>query len=200
MSLGIIDFSGDVSILRPDGTDLASNRIFTSVGDIDIAPLSDTGTYTVVVDPGALTGSLTLTLSEPVTGAITIDGPSVPVILNRPGQDARLTFEGMTGQQLRLGVGEVSFDTIFASVIVSLFSPEEATLVSRTMNASGGDIDTDPLPATGIYTVVVNPQQTKTASLSLTLSQVVSYGKKLNRSLAVVSSWPLYLTSQGLRP
>jgi hypothetical protein len=113
-------------------------------------------------------------LSEPVTGAITIDGPSVPVILNRPGQDARLTFEGMAGQQLRLGVAEVSLDTIFASVIVSLFSPEEATLVSQTMNASGGDIDTDPLPAIGIYTVVVNPQQTKTASLSLTLSQVVS--------------------------
>ena len=174
LSLGIIDFAGDVSILRPDGTKLASNRIFTSVADIDIAPLSDTGTYTIVVDPGALTSSLTLTLSEPVTSAITIDGPSVPVILNRPGQDARLTFEGMAGQRLRLRVGEVRFDTIFASVIVSLFSPEEATLVSRTMNASGGDIDTDPLPAIGIYTAVVNPQQTKTASLSLILSQVVS--------------------------
>jgi hypothetical protein len=173
VSLGIIDFAGDVSILLPDGTKLASNRIFTSVGDIDIAPLSDTGTYTVVVDPGVLTGSLTLTLSEPVTGVITINGQSVPVILNRPGQDARLTFEGMAGQQLRLGLREVTFDTIFASVIVSLFSPGEATLVSRTMNASGGNIDTDPLPATGIYTVVVNPQQTKTASLTLTLAQVV---------------------------
>ena len=174
VSLGIIDFAGDVSILRPDGTKLASNRIFTNEADIDIAPLSDPGTYTIVVDPGALTVSLTLVLSEPVTGTIKIDGPSVPVILNRPGQDARLTFEGMAGQQLRLGVGEVRFDTIFASVVVSLFSPEEATLVSRTMNASGGDIDTDPLPAIGIYTVVVNPQQTKTASLSLILSQVVS--------------------------
>jgi YD repeat-containing protein len=174
VSLGIIDFAGDVSILRPDGTKLASKRIFTNEGDIDAAPLSDTGTYTIVVDPGALTGSFTLTLSEPVTGTITIDGPSVPVTLNRPGQDARVTFEGMAGQQLRLEVGEVSLDTIFASVIVSLLSPDETTLVSQTMNASGGNIDTDPLPAIGIYTVVVNPQQTKTASLSLTLSQVVS--------------------------
>jgi YD repeat-containing protein len=163
----------DISILGPYGATLAS-KLVGRPDDIDMEPLPDTGTYTIVVDPGALTGSLTLTLSEPVTGAITIDGPSVPVILTRPGQDARLTFEGMAGQQLRLGVGEVSFDAIFASVVVSLFSPEEATLVSQTMNASGGDIDTDPLPAIGIYTVVVNPQQTKTASLSLTLSQVVS--------------------------
>ena len=64
-------------------------------------PLPDTGTYTIVVDPGALTVNLTLTVSEPVTGTITIDGPSVPVTLNRPGQDARLTFEGTAGQRRR---------------------------------------------------------------------------------------------------
>ena len=38
------------------------------------------------------------------------------------------------------------------------------------MDQSGGDIDTDPLPDTGIYTVVVNPQATAIASLTLTLT------------------------------
>jgi YD repeat-containing protein len=166
-------FSGEVSIRRPNGTTLASTPIFAVGSDIDTEPLPDTGTYTIVVNPDERIVRLTLTLSEPVTGTLAIDGPSVSVTLNRPGQDAWLTFEGTAGQRVRLGVSEVSLDTIFASVIVSIFTPEETTLVSQTMNASGGDIDTDPLPAIGIYTVVVNPQQTKTASLNLTLARVV---------------------------
>jgi hypothetical protein len=85
-----------------------------------------------------LTVRLTLTLSEPVTSTITIDGSAVPVTLNRPGQDAHLTFEGTAGQRVNLGVSEVSFDTNFASVIVSILSLEETTLVSRTMDASAG--------------------------------------------------------------
>jgi YD repeat-containing protein len=183
VSLGVSDvrfdietivLAGEVSILHPDGTKLASSRIATDGSDIDAAPLSDTGTYTVVVDPGVLTVSLTLTLSEPVTGTLTIDGPPVPVTLNRPGQDARLTFENTAGQQVRLGVGEVSFDTSFASIIASILSPQETTVISRIMDASGGDIETNPLTDTGIHTVVVSPQRTRTASLTLTLTQVLS--------------------------
>ena len=121
-----------------------------------------------------LTVRFTLTLSEPVTGTVTIDGPPVSVTLNRPGQDARLTFEGTAGQQVSLGVSEVSFGTSFASVIVSIFSPEETTLASEGMDVSGGDIDSVPLPDTGTYTVRVNPQGTPTASLALTVTQVAS--------------------------
>ena len=112
----------EVSILGPYGTTLAS-KLVSRPDDIDMEPLPDTGTYTIVVDPGALTVNLTLTVSEPMTGAITIDGPSVPVILTRPGQDARLTFEGTAGQRLGLGVGEVSFGT---GPLESLRSPSSA--------------------------------------------------------------------------
>ena len=64
-----------------------------------------------MIDPQeAKTVSLTLTLSEPLTGALTIGGPSLPVTL-RPGQEARLTFEGAAGQRASLGVTEVNFGT-----------------------------------------------------------------------------------------
>jgi YD repeat-containing protein len=169
-----------ISILKPDETALVSTTIGTSGGDLDTGPLADTGTHTIVgdpvgsfFDPVPTTANLTLILSEPVSGAITIDGSSVPITLDRPGQNARLTFEGTAGQRVRLRVSEASFETSFASVIVSILNPEEATLASKTIDVSGGDIDTGPLPATGIYTVVVNPRQTKTASLTLTLAQVV---------------------------
>ena len=125
-------------------------------------------------DPVPTTASLTLILSDPVSDAISIGGVPVPVTLDRPGQDARLSFEGTAGQRLSLGISEVSFETSFASVIVSILNPEGATLASRTMGVSGGNIDTDPLPGIGIYTVLVNPQKTPTASLTLTLTQVVS--------------------------
>ena len=59
-------------------------------------------------NPGATTTTLTLILSEPVSGAITIGGSSVPLIL-RPGQDARLTFEGPAGQRVNLGINDMTF-------------------------------------------------------------------------------------------
>jgi YD repeat-containing protein len=162
----------EVSILGPYGVTLAS-KLVSRPDDIDMEPLPDTGTYTIVVDPGALTGSLTLTLSEPVTGTTTINGPSVPIILARPGQDAWVTFEGTAGQRVGLGVSEVSFGPGpgFAVVEVSILHPDGTTLASRVVTSSGRGIHTDPLPATGTYTIVVDPQDVKTVSLTLTLSE-----------------------------
>jgi hypothetical protein len=97
-----------VSILHPRGTTLG-NKLVGGPDAIEMGPLPDTGTYTVVVDPGVLTVGLTLTVSEPVTGIITTDGPSIPITLSRPGQHARMTFDSTAGQQLDLGVSEVSF-------------------------------------------------------------------------------------------
>jgi hypothetical protein len=51
-------------------------------------------------DPGATTARLTLILSDLVTGTITVGGSSLPIVLNRPGQNARLTFEGTAGQRV----------------------------------------------------------------------------------------------------
>ena len=196
VSLGVSDVSfdieggvsgGKVSILRPNGTTLASTFIDTGGSDIDTEPLPDTGTYTIVVNPPGIV-RLTLTLSEPVTGTLTIDGPPVSITLNRPGQDARLTFDGIAGQRVRLRVSEVSFEISFAVVMVSVLTPEDTTLASTTMHANGGDIDPDLLPGTGIYTVVVNPQQTRTASLSLTLLRWSHRAQDYTLSLAAVSS------------
>lgn len=179
VSLGVSDVSFgngaglfEVSILGPYRTTLAS-KLVSRPDDIDMEPLPDTGTYTIVVDPGALTVNITLTVSESVTGTIKIDGPSVPVILNRPGQDARLTFEGTAGERVDLGVSEVRFDPGPGSAVVavSILHPDGTTLASRVVTSSGRGIHMDPLPATGTFTIVVDPQDAKTVSLTLTLSE-----------------------------
>jgi hypothetical protein len=149
--------------------------------DLDTEPLPATGTYTIVVDPGgssfnpgATTASLTLILSEPMSDVITIGGSSVPITLNRPGQNARLTFEGTAGQRVSLGVSEVNFD-IEGTVTggkVSILRPDGTTLDSTSISINESDINTGPLPDTGTYTIIVNPPGILTVSLALTLSIV----------------------------
>ena len=93
VSLGVSEVSFDpgpgpaqVSILNPDGTELAAKLVFDSGDDIDAEPLPQTGTHTVVIDPRrAQTAGLTLTLSEPIAAALTLGGPPVPWPLT--GQD-----------------------------------------------------------------------------------------------------------------
>ena len=164
--------SFEVSILDPHGlTTLANETVAPFEVGIHIDSLPYTGTYTVIVDPGALTIHITLTLSESVSGSITVDGPSVPVTIDKPGQNAVLTFAGAAGQRIDLGVSEVSFNTDFGVVEVSILHLNGTTLASGDVLDSGKGIHTDPLPDTGTYTIVVNPHDAKTSSLTLTLSE-----------------------------
>ena len=167
-----------LSILKPNGTTLVSTTVGTNGGDLDTEPLPDTGTYTVVVDPegssfnpGATTASLALTLSEPMSGAITIGGPSVPIMLNRPGQNARLTFEGTAGQRVSLGIIDFSGERPLR--------PDGTVLASNRICTSVSDIDIEPLSDTGTYTVVVDPVEL-TVSLTLTLSEPVTGAIAIN--------------------
>jgi hypothetical protein len=83
----------------------------------------------------------------------------VAVTPNRPGQDARLAFEGVAGQQVKLIVSDSTFDTgnFVASAIVSILDSLETTVISQTVHAQGDEIDTDPLSDIGTHTVMVKP-------------------------------------------
>jgi YD repeat-containing protein len=154
-----------VSILKPDGTNLAATALGAS-GTLDAPVLPVSGSYAVFVDPpGVTTGNATLTLSSEQTGTLAIDGASVPLSL-RPGQNARLTFDGTTGQRLSLAMTGVTL----TSVSVSILKPDGTTLASASLGTSGGTLDTPILPVTGAYTVFVDPSLVTTGSATLTLS------------------------------
>ena len=57
-----------------------------------------------------------------------------------------------------------------ASLVVSILAPDGTTVRSTQIFRPGGDIDTDPLPATGTYTIVIDPEQAATGSVTLNLS------------------------------
>lgn len=165
--------SSTVSILKPDGTLLISTSIGTGGGSDDpTTSLPTSGTYTVVVDPtGLSTGNMTLTLTSPLTGTVTLDGASVPISLTKAGQTARYTFSGTSGQWVSIGFTSV---TIAVST-VTLLKPDGTTLASNTIGTAGGGLEPpNTLPTTGTYTIVVDPSGTNTGNITLTLMSYLS--------------------------
>ncbi|MCC6140171.1 MAG: RHS repeat protein [Nitrospira sp.] len=181
---GVSITNSNISILKPDGTNLALVTIGTGGGSVDPAALPVTGTYTVVVDPWTVyTGSATLTLSSAFTGSITLGGASVPVSLTRVGQTARYTFSGTAGQQVNIGVSSVTV----TNATVSLLQPNNTALTSGSIGTTGGSVDPPVLPTTGTYTILVDPSGTATGSVTLTLSTEVTGSLTVNAAATPVT-------------
>ena len=192
MNLGLSSVSiasSTVSWLKPDGTTLASATITTAGGSLDPSlALPTSGTYTIVVDPMSVnTGTVTLTLSSPLTGSIAIDGASGSVSVTRIGQTARYTFAGTAGQQVNLGLTAV---TLSNSYIIML-RPDGSSHATNSFGVAGGSLDPSMLPTTGTYTLVVDPAGVATGAVTLTLSSEITGTLTLNAApLTITLSRP----------
>lgn len=170
--------SSAVSILNPDGTNLIPlTSVNTNGGFIASPPLQTTGTYTILIDPsGSAVGSMTLRLVDvplDVTGSITPGGPPVTVTTTAAGQNGLLTFSGTTGQRISMKVSGVAMTGGSNNVDVSIKKPDNITLASiGSISSSGSFFDVQTLPATGTYTVLVDPRDTSYGSVTLTLYEV----------------------------
>ena len=116
----------------------------------------------------------TATASGSVPTPIVAGGDPVTVTTTAPGQDAVLAFNGSLSQRVSLLVSAVSIGTsTCCSTRVSILSPDGSTLMPPTyVGTNGGFLDARTLPASGTYTVVVDPQGTATGSATLTLYDV----------------------------
>jgi len=164
--------TADVRILKPDGTTLTSRAVGTDGHFFDTMTLPATGTYTILVDPRDQdTGSLTLTLAAipaDTTGTIIAGGPPATLTITTPGQNGQRTFDGAVGQRVTLNVTEVTIRT----ADVRILKPDGTTLTSRAVGTDGHFFDTMTLPATGTYTILVDPRDQHTGSLTLTLATI----------------------------
>ncbi len=156
----------DIILLKPDGTQLQS-RYLNGEGFFDAIALPQDGTYTIVFDPRDIntgTGSLTAYNVVNTSGAITIDGPTVPLNIAAPGQDVALTFTGRSGQQLNVvlaakAIGECG---------ISIVKPDGTVLIDRYVNGEGTVEAT--LPSNGNYTLIYNPRDTNTGTGTIGLT------------------------------
>jgi hypothetical protein len=167
--------SGYVSILKPDGMPLGKPTSFVYGGAMipgQVLPTS--GTYAILIDPDlSYTGHARLALynAPELTGSIMIDQVTVTPTLTVPGQRASYTFNGTAGQWVNLGLTEVSI----ASSTVSILKPDGSKWSVTTIGSSGGSLDPlTALPESGTYTIVVEPVNNYTGSMTLALSTPVT--------------------------
>ncbi|MBZ5508022.1 MAG: IPT/TIG domain-containing protein [Acidobacteriia bacterium] len=162
-----------VSILKSDGSSVGSTGVCnSSTGFMDSITLPVTGTYTVLVDPqGTTTGSITILLNTfaDITGTTSVGTP-VTATTTVAGQNARYTFSGTLGQQLSMNLSGNTYVGCNA-VVVSVLKSDGSSIASTGIcNSSSGFMDSFTLPATGTYTVLVNPQGTTTGSVTFVMN------------------------------
>ncbi|RQS71912.1 hypothetical protein DID96_11475, partial [Burkholderia sp. Bp8963] len=162
-----------VKIVNPDGSLLVNGARFNGSYYSDVLTLPATGTYTIKLDPdGTVTGSATFTLynvpPDP-TGTITPSGSAVTLTTTTPGQDMSLTFSGTAGQRVSLTISETTSLTSTWDTI-TIVNPDGSLLVNGARFNGSYSSGTLTLPATGTYTIKLDPDGTVTGSATFTLS------------------------------
>jgi hypothetical protein len=97
-----------------------------------------------------------------------LDGTATTFQTTRAGQTGRYTFSGTAGQGLTL---QATAGATFPNGIwLNVYRPNGSQLTSTFLNSNDNvKLDLAPLPVSGTYTVVVQPQGTNTGTVSLRL-------------------------------
>jgi len=157
--------SSSISLLSEDGTTLASTAVGTAGGALEVPnPLPATGTYTILVRPGATyTGNMTLTLSTEVSDSLKLNAAPRPITISRAGQNGRYTFAGTANQQVTIKVT----NNKIGNVTVNLYTPSGVLQAGTTSSAASFNLNPVTLATTDTYTITINPAMTDTGSLQL---------------------------------
>ncbi|GGT65671.1 RHS repeat-associated core domain-containing protein [Streptomyces purpureus] len=161
-----------VSVLSPTGTRVINNSTISGgrSATIGMAPLPETGTYTVLVDAAkAATGSVTLTLSKDLQAQPAIDGASTPVTISRAGQRIRVQFTAPATSSLGFAL---TGNTVTESTQIRLITPAGGTgtyLTAASPKTSQTTYLTG-LTAGTAYTLLLAPDGAATGAMTLWLS------------------------------
>ena len=187
------DFSGTLSILKPDLSVLASTLVGPAGGFLDTTTLPVAGTYTFVVDPsGAATGALHFTAHDVPADpsvAITADGPPVALTTTVAGQNAYATFTGTVGQKVTVLVSNV---VDMNPAELDLLKPDgsHAIPAPATVTSSGGWTQIVTLTQNGVYKILLDPLLANSGSADVQLFNVPA-----DLSGAITPGTPLTVTT-----
>jgi YD repeat-containing protein len=160
----------DFMVIRPTGAVAATASATIGAGFSEPIAVPVSGTYSVVLDPIANgTGTTTVTVYDvppDVSGTIPTTGASTAVTITAPGQNARLTFAGTTGQRVSLKASAGPAGPY------RIASPTGATVASAAVSAVATFIDATTLGQTGTFAVEVDPTGGNTGSVTLNLYDV----------------------------
>ena len=158
-----------LDIRAPDGSTFTTFYVASGGGFLDTRTLPAAGTYTLVIDPSggsATTMTVTAYNVPPDAAATTVPGGgAASIAITVPGQNGAVTFPGAAGQR-------VSFRLATSlSARIAVLRPDGTTQLSAI---AGGDtfLDVTTLPATGTYTMSVDPLDVATGPVSVTVYDV----------------------------
>jgi len=115
-------------------------------------------------------GNVTVTLFDvppDVTRMATVGGPAVDITTEQPGQNGIVTFAGTDGERVAVRVAR---NTIHAVMVRLLGADGRTVLGSTTSTATTFDLPDLTLPATGFYSVIVDPVGMNVGSLRVAIA------------------------------
>lgn len=178
-----------VAVFDPTGAEINSG----SAGSINL-PNLDAGTYTVQVSPyygGVASAQLLLSGAEHRP----TDATSANFSTSIDGQALYFTFDANAGDNIGVGVSNLTMSTGSGSVSMAITRPSGYPLNGTACNASpSGEVcglSLLNLPETGRYQVTFTPGGQATMSFALTLSHAV------NNALTIGSPFNLSLPAYG---
>ena len=178
---GVVFIGGgymSLEIVKPDGTTLGAMPYIAAAGAfIDAQTLPVSGTYTIKLNPQSTAiGNMTVQVFNPgpdVTASVTIGGPAVTVATTVPGQNAALTFSGTAGQSVSMKISRAAF-TGGSYASLTIIKPDGTALGSALyIWSSDVFIDTQALPATGIYTIKFSPRDGAIGTMSIQVFNIM---------------------------
>ncbi|MFF3967868.1 RHS repeat-associated core domain-containing protein [Streptomyces griseorubiginosus] len=165
-----------VELIDPRGDTVGSaGSVFTGSTDFEARDLPISGTYTLVIDPPTqVTGAVTVTVSLAAGGELSFGGDPAATTMSRAGQDGLWTFAASKGDSFSLGVDTAGMTD---GMYVRLYQPNEDQVDSVYVSkASDGSMDVDALPATGRYTLYLDPASGATGTATITISHYADAG------------------------
>nr|WP_233411018.1 IPT/TIG domain-containing protein [Rugamonas sp. CCM 8940] len=153
-------------VYKPDGGLLFSDS-WGNNNSNNLPKLPLDGTYSVLVDPsGVAAANVTLTLSSDVAGVLLANAAPTTFSSARPGQNGRYTFSGTAGQKYWMAWSNGSFGVAAA---INVLKPDGTSLVTGSVK-TGATLDIPLLPASGTYTVFIDPAAADTGRVDLQLN------------------------------
>ncbi|CAM3937077.1 RHS repeat-associated core domain-containing protein [Kibdelosporangium persicum] len=185
--------SGTTVTITGSGFETVPERNIVTINRTQAQVISATDTSLgVVVPEGVVSGPVSVRTANGVTGttsdlvvtsapykpadvstaaALAVDGASQTVNIGS-GKVALLRFSGTRGQSLSLGLTGSTVSTDFTIEAFTPYGTPYARLGLNTWKSSNfsGSLSMAPLPATGMYQVVLDPENTGSGNVTATLS------------------------------
>ena len=153
--------SSNTKVFDPKGNLIASNSTCEQVNPgsscrLGLSNLAG-GKYSVIVGSDSLTTmNYQITLTRDLVAGLT-SGQSQSISLTRPGQSIRLPFTGVAGQYYAVSITNPVTTPTGGNLTVTVFKPDGTTLVTSGGIYKSGVINLQNVPASGTYTVLVQP-------------------------------------------